>query len=206
MDARDVVFVDVDTQRDFCLADGALAVKDAPVEAFRRLTALAVKKKIPIVGSVDSHPFDDPEFETFPPHCVKGTEGQLKVEGTLPERSRFVAIHEGATPALADLRCGAAQAAYLEKQTFSIFSHPEATDLLLALSRDIAVVYGVATDYCIKAAVLGLRERAYEVYVVTDAIAGVAPDTDAEARDEMVRAGAVFITEKELSQALNKAA
>jgi nicotinamidase/pyrazinamidase len=208
MDARNVVFVDVDTQRDFCEPDGALAVKGAPVEAFRRLTALAIDQRIPIVGSVDSHPFDDPEFETFPAHCIKGTEGQLKVEGTVPPRSYFVGSDDG-FQATGDLRSGAVSAVYLEKQTFSLFSNPFAEHILRGLcraGRKTAVVYGVATDYCVKAAVLGLRERGHEVYVITDAIAGVSPETDAEARDEMVRAGALFITEGELLQALTKVA
>ena len=56
-----------------------------------------------------------------------------------------------------------------------------------------AVVYGVATDYCIKAAVVGLQKRGVQCYVVEDAISGVAPDTTKSALEEMVRAGARFV-------------
>jgi len=55
MKSTDLVFIDVDTQRDFCEPDGALYVDGAPISTFRVLTQLAVDKKIPIVGSVDSH-------------------------------------------------------------------------------------------------------------------------------------------------------
>jgi nicotinamidase/pyrazinamidase len=213
MDASNTVFVDVDTQRDFCEPDGALAVKGAPVEVFRRLTALAVEKRIPIVGSVDAHDFDDPEFETFPAHCVKGTPGQLKVEGTLPARSYFIPdalgdsahdIHVGH-----QLRAGQASAVFFEKVHFSLYTNRYAVRILAELyraGRTTAVVYGVATDYCVKAAVLGLREHGFDVVVVTDGIAGVSPETDVAARDEMIQAGAVFITEGEVFRALTKAA
>src|SRR5215510_729857 len=98
----DRVFVDVDVQRDFCEETGALHVKGSPNEVFRRLTAYALAHKIPIVGSVDSHAWDAWEFASndvtgpkgakpnFPDHCVKGTHGWLKVDGTLPPRFRFI--------------------------------------------------------------------------------------------------------------------
>lgn len=58
------IFVDVDTQHDFCDPTGALFVRgaDALADTFRALTAHAVARGIPIVGSVDSHAFDAWEF------------------------------------------------------------------------------------------------------------------------------------------------
>jgi nicotinamidase/pyrazinamidase len=61
-----------------------------------------------------------------------------------------------------------------------------------------AVVYGVATDYCVKAAVLGLQKRGLQTYVVQDAIKGVAPETTKQALEEMAAAGARFVTTEDV--------
>ncbi len=185
-----VIFVDVDTQHDFCDPTGALFVRgaDALASTFRALTAHAVARGIPIVGSVDSHAFDAWEFAGaseagpngerpgFPPHCVKGTAGWLKVQGTLAPRARFVA--NVAHPV--DVERHAPQQLLLEKEVYSLFANPNAPAVLRALVGDQAphfVVYGVATDYCVRAAALGLVEwlggRAGEVSLVVDAVAAV---------------------------------
>ena len=56
------------------------------------------------------------------------------------------------------------------------------------------VVYGIATDYCVKASVLDALERGYSVIVIEDLIRGVAPDTSAAAVAEMKAAGAEFVS------------
>ena len=66
--------------------------------------------------------------------------------------------------------------------------------------RATFVVYGVATDYCVRAAALGLVDWARErpqragsrVVVASDAIAAVAAEGGAAAVDEMKRAGIAF--------------
>lgn len=195
------LFVDVDTQHDFCDPTGALFVDGAPaiMENVRRLIQGAVSRGDLLVGSVDSHNFTAWEFAAnggpFPPHCVKGTPGWLKMPGTLVERAVFVpdllqtdhaaVVPEGAT------------AVYFEKEVYSMFVNPEAEPLLdhllsqrgLGRSDVEAVVFGIATDYCIKAAAEGLRERGYSVTVVSDAIAPVASDTGAAALERMVELG-----------------
>jgi nicotinamidase/pyrazinamidase len=79
------------------------------------------------------------------------------------------------------------------KTSYDVFTNL-ATELVLK-TYDVkeAVVYGVATDYCVKAAVLGMQKRGIQCYVVEDAIAGVSPDTTSQAIYEMKEAGAVFI-------------
>lgn len=202
------VFVDVDTQHDFCDPSGALFVRgaDALAGTFRALTDHAVARGIPIVGSVDSHAFDAWEFAGaveagpngerpgFPPHCVKGTAGWLKVPGTLAPRTRFVANVAGA-PLDAALR-HAPQQLLLEKEVYSLFQNPNAPALLAALVGGEAprfVVYGVATDYCVRAAALGLVEwlgaRGGEVALVVDAIAAVDAVGGERARAECRAAG-----------------
>jgi nicotinamidase/pyrazinamidase len=202
------VFVDVDVQRDFCEPSGALFVKGSPNEVFRRLTAHAVARGVPILGSVDSHAWDAWEFASnankgpngedprFPDHCVKGTSGWLKVDGTLPPRFRFVP-NVAAMPldaVVAELASGATQGVYFEKEVYSLFANPLAEAFVAALSQAAGgavehVVYGVATDYCVRAAALGLAQRGYRTTLLVDAVAGITPEGTAAALDELRAAG-----------------
>src|ERR1051325_2709820 len=84
-----VVFWDVDTQVDFMAPGGKTYIKGAEeiTENLRLLTGYARDNGIRNVGSVDYHTPGDaeislsPDFrETFPPHCLRGTEGQQKVD------------------------------------------------------------------------------------------------------------------------------
>ncbi|MEM9691315.1 MAG: cysteine hydrolase family protein [Myxococcota bacterium] len=188
------ILVDVDTQYDFCDPSGALYVPESPHEAFVALVARAKEAGVPILGSVDTHAFDAWEFASnenvgprgenprFPDHCVKGTRGWLKVEGTLPDRYRFVpnmAVDDEVVRDLAtELGSGRAQALYFEKEVYSLFVNPNAQAILEVIAERgatplVAIVFGVATDYCVKAATLGLRERGYRTLVVEDAVAGI---------------------------------
>ena len=80
-----LLFWDVDTQFDFMHPAGKLYVSGAEtiISNLQRLTAFAVQHGIPIVASTDAHLETDPEFSQYPPHCLAGTSGQKKVEGTL---------------------------------------------------------------------------------------------------------------------------
>ncbi|MEQ9323741.1 MAG: isochorismatase family cysteine hydrolase [Polyangiaceae bacterium] len=214
MSAEGWVFVDVDVQRDLCEPDGALSVPGSPNDTFRRLVEAAVTRQIPIVGSVDSHAYDAWEFASndnrgpagedprFPDHCVKGTEGWLKVDGTLPPRFRFVPDEAAGDPGrvsryAAELASGKAHGLYFEKEVYSVFANPMAERVIATFAELRGgidelrfAVFGVATDYCVRAAVLGLRERGYRTVLVEDAIAGIDEGTTSAALDAMTEAGA----------------
>jgi nicotinamidase/pyrazinamidase len=207
------IYVDVDTQYDFCDPAGALFVPGAPAAAAvcGQLVRHAATRGEMILGSVDSHTHEAWEFATnanrgpggekpnFPPHCVKGTRGWLKLPETLPERFAFVAV-DAAEPHVPPR----SQAVYFEKEVYSLFVNPNAVKVLDALAGDEAVefvVFGVATDYCVRAAALGLVDWARgrggaaansTVTVVSDAIAGVAPESTERALGEMAAAGVRF--------------
>ncbi len=215
------LYVDVDTQHDFCAPDGALFVRGAPeaVAVCARLVARAVAEGAPLLGSVDSHAHDAWEFATndrrgpngedprFPPHCVKGTAGWLKVPGTLPARFYFVPVVPHADAA-ARIPAGT-QAVYFEKEVYSLFANPNAAAVLDAVAPPGAVefvVFGVATDYCVRAAALGLAAWITErpshagsrVAVVTDAIAAVTDDGGRAALAELAGAGVELVTSASL--------
>ena len=193
------VFVDIDTQEDFVARDGRLSVPGAEAlrPAFAELTELAKRHAIPILSSADAHTVDDAEFETFPPHCVAGTDGARKVEGTTLPAALVV------PPAGADLPDAQPDQVVLQKTTFSLFSNPAADEYLARYAPRRAVVYGVATDYCVRQAVEGLLERGLEVTVVADAIAGVTEDGARRSVKEMSERGARFASIRDLEREMS---
>lgn len=211
------VFVDVDVQRDFCEPDGALYVPGSPNDVFRKLVHHAANTGVPIVGSVDSHAWDAWEFASsgragpngempnFPDHCVKGTPGWLKVDGTLPKHFRFVPnVDEAAVdPIVDEVLRGDTQGVYFEKEVYSLFANPLAARFVKSLVERAGTtpeffVFGVATDYCVRAAALGLAERGYRTVLLTDGIAGITPRGIDAALDEMRKAGVRLTTTAEL--------
>ncbi len=211
--AARMVFIDVDVQRDFCEPTGALFVPGSPNASFRELTRYAVAHGVPILGSVDSHAWDAWEFATsetaaplgdkpnFPDHCVKGTAGWLKIDGTLPPRFRFLPNVADAPldSVVREVASGVTQGVYFEKEVYSLFANPLAERFLKALFATFPeppelFVYGVATDYCVKEAALGLRERGYATTLITDATAGITPEGTEAALRDMAAAGVSMMT------------
>ncbi len=185
-----LVFVDVDTQRDFLEPEGALYVPGS--EAIRpnlaRLTDHARRQGIPILATACAHTLDEDDPEPFPPHCLVGTHGQKRVDETAWPGGVVVGVGgrlgEGELPAHLTL----------EKARYDLFSHPEAAAIVGRLGDVGAtfVVYGVATDYCVKAAVIGLRALGHRVAVVVDAIRAVDPAAEPGVLGEFVARGVVL--------------
>ena len=120
MVSRDVIFWEVDVQADFMLPGGKLYVPGAEklLSNIRRLTSAAREGRVFVVSHGCFHTSDDPEFKTFPPHCVKGTAGSHLVPEALTDKS--VTVSNDATSALpGDL--SRFQQVILEKQTLDIF-------------------------------------------------------------------------------------
>lgn len=193
MASRKMVFVDIDTQFDFMDPKGTLFVPGAPeiTDNLAKLITYAQKENIPVVASVDAHPTDDPEFSQFPPHCVRNTSGQEKIAATQIATATIIAA-EKQNISIEN------NAIVLEKTIFSVFGNENAENVFRELDAEKYFVFGVATDYCVKAAVLGLLERGFSVAVVEDAISGVSPETSLAALDEMKLAGAEFVRTNDL--------
>ena len=191
------IFFDIDTQIDFIMPEGKLYVPGAEklLPNFEKLTGIARKYKVPIISSVDAHEYNDPEFSIFPPHCIKGEQGWEKIpETSLPEHEHVEnspSPHNG-PPKVPQI--------VIEKTVFTMFGNPNTDEILKRFTGTKAIVYGVATDYCVKEAAMGLVERGYETYVVTDAIAAVSPETCKKAIEEMKAAGIKFIRTDEVEE------
>jgi nicotinamidase/pyrazinamidase len=183
------IFVDIDTQRDFLEPTGALFVpgSTAIITRLARLTRFARDQRIPILATACAHTPDDPELKTFPPHCMIGTAGQQRIEATFCAKS--VLFDEQA-----EVPADVPPHLTLLKRHYDFFTHPHAAALiaLYAADRPIFVVYGVATDYCVAAAVNGLLARQCRIALVVDAIRAIDNDAEAGILTEFARHGVLL--------------
>src|SRR4051794_19935362 len=114
------VFIDVDTQIDFVFPAGALYVPGAEqvLPKIVRLNQYASAQGHRLISTVDAHSENDPEFRTWPAHCILGTVGQQKPALTLVSGQTF-----------------------FPKVTTDAFADPEMNVLLDAIAADRYVVY-----------------------------------------------------------------
>ena len=184
------VFFDVDTQIDFMYPAGALYVPGAEnvVEQIASLNRFAGSQGLPVVSTMDAHAEDDPEFKTWPPHCVAGTAGQQKPAATLLERR--IVVPNIPTPAPLD----GAQQYLLEKQTFDCFTNVTLVHLLEHLGAERYVVYGVVTEICVKMATDGLLKTGKRVELVTGAVRSLNDAAAAQMTAAFLKKGGVLTT------------
>jgi nicotinamidase/pyrazinamidase len=201
MVSRNFVFWEVDVQADFVVPGGKLYVPGAEklLPNIRRLTDAAREGRVFLVSHGCYHTPDDPEFNTFPPHCLKGTPGASFVPEALTER--VVTVPNEPTAILPD-DLSRYQQILLEKQTLDIFKSAHADKLLERLSPDVEfVVFGVVTEYCVGLAAKGLLHRGRRVSVVRDAIETLNSDDGNRTIAELQELGAKFVTtEQALAQ------
>jgi nicotinamidase/pyrazinamidase len=202
MVSRDFIFWEVDVQTDFMLPGGKLYVPGAEklLPNIRRLTDAARQGRVFLVSHGCFHTPDDPEFKTFPPHCVKGTKGAELVPDALADKVARVP-NEAAAKLPEDL--GKYQQILLEKQTLSIFESRHADELLRRLSTQAEfVVFGVVTEYCVSFAAKGLLERGRRVAVVQDAIETLNREDGQKTIADLQRLGARLTTADQALRAL----
>ncbi len=191
------VFVDIDTQFDFMDPRGNLYITGAEyiVDNIKKLFDYAKAYKIKILSSIDAHKVDDPEFKLFPTHCIKGTLGNQKIEASTHNNNIII---ENAEQDITESKLDHDQI-IIEKQSHDIFSNTNIDKVIVRLDASDYIVFGVATDYCVKLAVLGLLRCGYKVALVTDAIKAATQEGETIALKEMKNAGAVFTTTKDIT-------
>ncbi|WP_320043341.1 bifunctional nicotinamidase/pyrazinamidase [uncultured Desulfobacter sp.] len=186
----------VDIQADFTQAmQGSLAVEgadqaylDNAATETRRLKTLGY----PIYATQDWHPADHISFFSnhdntnpydlikiegrqqvlWPPHCVQESPGAR----ILMDESLFTAIvKKGMDPAF-DSYSG-------------FFDDGKKTTGLAYILKNAGIkkliIYGLATDYCVKATAIDAKMLGFEVTLLQDLCRGVAPETTAAALEEM---------------------
>jgi nicotinamidase/pyrazinamidase len=202
MVSRDYIFWEVDVQRDFMLPGGKLYVPGAEklLPNIRRLTDSARRGKVFLVSHGCFHTPNDPEFKTFPPHCVKGTPGAELVPEAMTGKVARVP-NDASAQLPQDL--SEYQQVLLEKQTLNIFESRHADELVRRLANDAEfVVFGVVTEYCVSFAAKGLLERGRRVAVVQDAIETLKRAEGESTMAELKRLGARLTSTDEALAAL----
>ena len=198
----------VDLQGDFTTwQKGSLAVEGADeafVKKVEKATADLKEKGYPIFATQEWHPAEHVSFFSnhagkepyeaieiegrtqvlWPPHCVQETEN-AKV---LLDKDLFAAI----------VRKGKDQ----RYDSYSGFeddggAKTEMDQILKQYGIEELIVYGIATDYCVKATAIDAADAGYRVTVVEGLSKGVAPDTTAQALEEMKAKGITLVRELE---------
>jgi nicotinamidase/pyrazinamidase len=198
MAPRKIIFWEVDAQVDFMLPGGRLYVPGAEkiIPNIGRLAEAAREGRVFLVSSCDAHTANDPEFEKFPRHCIRGTLGaRILAEGMTENALR---IPNDASFQLPEDVLNREQAV-IEKQTLDVFDNPHAGALVERLGEQLGggaeyVVFGVTTEYCVGLAAKGLAERGRKVAVVEDAIAALDPKAGRRTLEELQARGVRLIS------------
>lgn len=123
-------------------------------------------------------PGTEPSFDaTWPPHCVAGTPGADYHPALNVNR---IDRH---------LRKGQGEAAYSAYEGRTRGGDTLA-QILTAAGVDELDVCGIATDYCVRASALDALAAGTRVTILSDLIAGVAPESSVAALKELAAAGA----------------
>jgi nicotinamidase/pyrazinamidase len=181
--ARALIVVDV--QNDFC-EGGSMGVTGGAEAAYRIGQRLHEWAETPatdragvgdyavVVATQDHHVdpgahfSDDPDFvDSWPPHCVAGTDG--------------AAFHPNLDPQPFDavFTKGEHSAAYSGFEGSTADRHGKTVglaDWLRGHEVDAVDVCGIATDYCVKATALDAAREGFRTQVLLDLTAAVAPD------------------------------
>jgi nicotinamidase/pyrazinamidase len=204
--AMDIAIIVVDLQGDFTNAKkGSLAVEGTDgvyVKSVAEATAKMKAAGFPIYATQDWHPANHASFATnhegkkpfdviklhgkdqvlWPPHCVQNTPG---AEILLDTQLFKAVVQKGMDP---------------RYDSYSGFQDDggkktDMDEILKKAGIKQVVVYGIATDYCVKATAEDAAAAGYKVIMVRNLSRGVAPDTSAKALDEMRAKGITVVEE-----------
>ncbi|MDX1707791.1 MAG: bifunctional nicotinamidase/pyrazinamidase, partial [Desulfobacterales bacterium] len=196
----------VDMQGDFTTyKNGSLAVAgtdQAFVEKVEKTTLVLKEKGYPVFATQDWHPPEHVSFYTnhagkkpfeaiqlegrtqvlWPPHCVQNTANAE----VLLDNNMFIAVVRKGKDKRYDSYSGFQDDGGAKTEMNQILKNNDIQEL---------IVYGIATDYCVKATAIDAVDAGYKVTVVEGLSKGVAPDTTAKALEEMKAKGITLVKE-----------
>jgi nicotinamidase-related amidase len=168
--AHECVAIDLNTQHDFCRAEGSFPVRNRErlVPALRRVMAWARRNGYPLVSSMESHRlWELPKNGRPISCCIDGTVGQRKMDFTLLT-NRVCVESDNSLAVAIDLFKHWDQVIF-RKRTDDLLANPKADRFLTHLSTEEFIVFGNGLECDVKALVLGLLARSKKVSVVVDA-------------------------------------
>lgn len=201
----------VDVQGDFTkFKNGSLAVEgtdEAYIKTVEEQTKKLKSLGYPIYATQDWHPKNHASFFTnhpgkkafdviklhgkdqvlWPPHCVQNTAG---AEILLDQKLFKAVVKKGMDP---------------QYDSYSGFQDDggKKTEMDRILKKDgikKVIVYGIATDYCVRATALDAIAAGYKVVMIKNLSRGVAPDTSQKAIEEMKSKGVIILEDLDLEK------
>jgi len=157
----------------------------------RRAFDFARRHDIFVLSTTDSHGTDDSEFRHLPPHCIRKTDGQRKIDDTLFPRPCLLENKPIDRNLLEIVKRN--RQVIIEKQSWDVFSNPVTERILRALPPH-AVVFGLPLEYSVRMACLGLRRLQIKTALVSDAVRPLVARDGDRALEEMREAGVEFVT------------
>ncbi|MDI6761636.1 MAG: bifunctional nicotinamidase/pyrazinamidase [Thermodesulfobacteriota bacterium] len=201
----------VDVQGDFTkFKNGSLAVEgtdEAYIKAVEENTKKLKVAGFPIYATQDWHPKNHASFFTnhpgkkafdviklhgkdqvlWPPHCVQKTPGAE----ILLDKKLFKAVVKKGMDSQYDSYSGFQDDGGKKTEMDKILKKEKIKKV---------VVYGIATDYCVRATALDAVAAGYKVFMIKNLSRGVAPDTSQKAIDEMKAKGIVVLDDLDLEK------
>ena len=155
----------IDMLNDFILEGAPLEVPSTRdvIPNIKREIDKAHAEKAPVIYVCDAHDPGDREFDIWPPHSVKGTEGAQIFENLKPQEGDMV----------------------IEKKTYSGFFKTELDEKLKELGVTNLTITGCVTNICIMYTASDAVLRGYKVTVPRDCSAGLNAEDDTFAFRQM---------------------
>lgn len=190
------VLIDIDTQRDYLLADGQACIwnHSEVLAHIRRVMAWARHEDI-LVISIAEVCSGNNHFDTS--YRIDEPNGRKKVHYTLLASHTSFPADDGNALPLDLLR--AHKQVILHKRSVDPFEEPRIERLLSEIRADEFVLIGAGTEDAIEATALGLLQRGRNVSIVVDAIGSHDRKEGKLALRKMKAKGARLVTAKTLA-------
>lgn len=160
--------MDINTQRDFLLAEGNACIRNhrRVLSHIRRVMAWVRISNVPVISIAAVYPKINSEITTG--YCIDGTEGQKKIGYTLLD-NRISFPADGSTDFPRDILRRYRQI-ILHKRSFDPFKEPRIDRLLSEVRANEFVLLGTCAEDAVMETALGLLQREKSVTVVVDAV------------------------------------
>jgi nicotinamidase/pyrazinamidase len=210
-EAMKIGVIVVDIQQDFTeFKKGALAV-DGTDEAYIEMVEEETRKLKAdgffIYATQDWHPANHASFFTnhkdkkafdviklhgkdqvlWPPHCIQNTPGAF----VLLDHKLFKAIVRKGMDTQYDSYSGFQDEGGKKTELDNLLKKDEIKKVVL---------YGIATDYCVRATAFDMMEAGYKVMVIKNLSRGVAPETSQKTIEEMRDKGVIVLDDIDLKK------